>query len=37
MFFGELVPIVIFLSIPLTLMGVPVARAMARRLDRECP
>lgn len=31
----SLVPIVMFLSIPLTLICVPLARALARRIDRE--
>jgi len=35
MFLGDLIPIVLFLSVPLTLIGVPIARAMARRMDRE--
>ena len=32
---GELIPIVLFLMIPITAIGVPIARAFARRLDRS--
>ncbi len=32
---GELIPIVLFMMIPITAIGVPIARAFARRLDRS--
>ena len=32
---GELIPIVLFLMIPVTAIGVPIARAIARKLDRS--
>lgn len=35
MFLGNLVPIVMFLTVPATLLGWPIARAFARRIDRE--
>jgi len=31
---GELIPIVIFTMIPITVMGAPIARAIARRIER---
>ena len=31
---GELIPIVLFMMIPITAIGVPIARALARRIDR---
>ena len=31
---GELIPIVIFTMIPLTVIGAPIARAIARRIER---
>jgi len=30
---GELIPIVLFTMIPITAIGVPIARALARRID----
>ena len=32
---GELIPIVALLIIPVTAIGVPLARALARRIDRQ--
>ena len=32
---GELIPIVLFIMIGVTALGTPIARALARRLDRE--
>ena len=32
---GELIPIVALLIIPITAIGVPLARALARRIDRQ--
>jgi hypothetical protein len=32
---GELIPIVLFICTAITAIGVPMARAYARRLDRE--
>jgi hypothetical protein len=32
---GELIPIVLFIMIPVTAIGVPIARAIARRIDRS--
>ena len=32
---GELIPIVLFMMIPITAIGVPIARALARRIDRQ--
>ncbi len=32
---GELIPIVLFISIAVSSIGVPIARAFARRIDRE--
>jgi hypothetical protein len=34
---GELIPIVMFICIAVTAIGVPIARAFARRLDRDHP
>ena len=34
---GELIPIVLFMMIPVTAIGVPIARALARRIDRGAP
>ena len=31
---GELIPIVMFTMIPVTVIGAPIARAIARRIDR---
>lgn len=31
---GELIPIVMFIMIPLTIIGAPIARAIARRIER---
>ena len=31
---GELIPIVIFTMIPITVIGAPIARAIARRIER---
>jgi hypothetical protein len=31
---GELIPIVLFTMIPITMIGVPIARAIARRIER---
>lgn len=31
---GELIPIVLFIMIGVTAIGVPIARALARRIDR---
>ena len=31
---GELIPIVIFTMIPLTVIGAPIARAIAKRIER---
>ncbi len=30
---GELIPIVLFTMVPITLIGVPIARAIARRIE----
>jgi hypothetical protein len=30
---GELIPIVLFIMIPITAIGVPIARAIARRIE----
>ncbi len=30
---GELIPIVLFTMIPITAIGVPIARAIARRIE----
>jgi hypothetical protein len=32
---GELIPIVMFISIAFSIVGLPIARAYARKLDRE--
>jgi len=32
---GELIPIVLFITAGVTAIGLPIARAFARRLDRE--
>ncbi len=32
---GELIPIIALLIIPVTAIGVPLARAVARRIDRQ--
>ena len=31
---GELIPIVLFIMIPITVIGAPIARAIARRIER---
>ncbi|HUQ80108.1 MAG TPA: hypothetical protein VM076_03160 [Gemmatimonadaceae bacterium] len=31
---GELIPIVLFTMIPITVIGAPIARAIARRIER---
>jgi hypothetical protein len=31
---GELIPIVMFIMIPVTIIGAPIARAIARRIER---
>jgi hypothetical protein len=31
---GELIPIVLFTMIPITIIGAPIARAIARRIER---
>jgi len=31
---GELIPIVMFIMIPITVIGTPIARAIARRIER---
>jgi hypothetical protein len=31
---GELIPIVMFMMVPITMIGVPIARALARKIDR---
>lgn len=31
---GELIPIVLFIMVPITVIGAPIARAIARRIER---
>jgi hypothetical protein len=31
---GELIPIVLFIMVPITVIGLPIARAIARRIER---
>jgi hypothetical protein len=31
---GELIPIILFIMVPITVIGAPIARAIARRIER---